>query len=257
VVIVTRLCQDDAVTKTSYLRVYSPDATDPADPVPGFVRGYGILSELEGEDDWVAEWDGGRVVCPRHLRLRVLESTIAFANAFRGLGSGLIPEASAQAADRELRRYQREHPSHRSHVLTSAWHVPVRWFAAFQPEDREVYEAEGSPRLRFRVDLAVGVKRIEHALGVLRSLQVFQAPAEELAQLLDWMADFPPGSMLELDYGDVSELFDPQDLVFDDSVELVRRSVDALAAGDMMVAGENYGRVVSRWAHAFSVTFSN
>jgi hypothetical protein len=25
----------------------------------------------------------------------------------------------------------------------------------------------------------------------------------------------------------------------------------------MMTAGESYGRVVSRWAHAFSVTFSN
>jgi len=40
-------------------------------------------------------------------------------------------------------------------------------------------------------------------------------------------------------------------------VELVRRSVEALADGDMMAAGENYGRVVSRWAPAFSVTFSN
>jgi hypothetical protein len=45
--------------------------------------------------------------------------------------------------------------------------------------------------------------------------------------------------------------------VFDDSVELVRRSVEALADGDMMAAGESYGRVVSRWAPAFSVTFSN
>jgi hypothetical protein len=245
------------VTKTAYLRVYSPDGADSGDPVPGFVRGYGLLSETEGEGDWVAEWSGTRMVCPRNLRLRVLESTVAFANAFRGLGSGLIPEAAARAADRELRQYQREHPSHRSHVLTSAWHVPVRWFTAFQPEDKEVYEVEGSPRLRLRVDLPVGIKRVEHALGVLRGLEVFQGPAEELAQLLDWIEGFSPRSMLELDYHDVSELFDPQDLVFDDSVELVRRSVEALADGDMMAAGENYGRVVSRWAPAFSVTFSN
>jgi hypothetical protein len=38
---------------------------------------------------------------------------------------------------------------------------------------------------------------------------------------------------------------------------LVRRSIEALADGDMMTAGENYGRVVSRWAPAFSVTFSS
>jgi len=251
------LCQDVTVTKTAYLRVYSPDVSESDDPVPGFVRAYGLLSELEGDGDWVVDWNGTRMVCPRNLRLRVLESTIAFANAFRGLGSGLIPEAAARAADRELRQYQREHPSHRSHVLTSAWHVPVRWFTAFQPEDKEVYEVDGAPRLRLRVDLAVATKRVEHALGVLRGLEVFQGPAEELAQLHEWIEGFPPGSMLELDYHDVSGLFDPQDLVFDDSVELVRRSVEALADGDMMAAGENYGRVVSRWASAFSVTFSN
>jgi hypothetical protein len=33
--------------------------------------------------------------------------------------------------------------------------------------------------------------------------------------------------------------------------------VNALAEGDMLSAGENYGRVVTRWAPAFSVTFSN
>jgi hypothetical protein len=92
---------------------------------------------------------------------------------------------------------------------------------------------------------------------VLRGLQVFQGPAEELAQLSDWIESFPTGSMLELDYSTVSDLFAPQELVFDDSVELVRRSIEALADGDMMTAGENYGRVVSRWAPAFSVTFSS
>ena len=245
------------MTKTAYLRVYAPEVSDSGDPVPGFVRGYGLLSESLVEGDWVAEWNGVRMVCPRNLRLRVLESTIAFANAFRGLGSGLIPEDAARAADRELRQYQREHPGHRSHVLTSAWHVPVRWFTAFQPEDREVYEANGTPRVRLRVDLAVGRKRVAHALGVLRGLQVFQGPAEELAQLDDWLDSFPASSMLELDYSTVSELFDPQDLVLDDSCELVHQSVAALESGDMMRAGENYGRVVTRWASAFSLTFSN
>ncbi len=245
------------MTKTAYLRVYSPEVSRGAESIPAFVRSYGLLSEAEGDADWVTTWNGVRMVCPRNLRLRVLESTVAFANAFRGLGSGLIPEEAAQAADRELRQYHREYPSHRSHVLTSAWHVPVRWFSAFQPEDREVYEVEDSPRLRFRVDLVVGQKRVEHALGILRRLEVFQGPAEEMGQLNEWLAGFPSDSMLELDYADVSELFDPQDLVFDDSVDLIRRSLEALSDGDMMSAGENYGRVVSRWAPAFSVTFSN
>ena len=246
------------MTKTAHLRVYTPESSDDGDPVPAFVRRYGLLSEVESDADWVAEWNGQRMVCPRNLRLRVLESTVAFANAFRGLGSGLIPEEAAQAADSELRRYHQEHPGHRSHVLTSAWHVPVRWFTAFQPEDKEVYEVDGAPRIRLRVDLAVGRKRVDHALGVLRGLQVFQGPAEELAQLSDWIESFPIPDRCSSSTTRRSPTCSlPQELVFDDSVELVRRSIEALADGDMMAAGENYGRVVSRWAPAFSVTFSS
>lgn len=245
------------MTKTAYLRVYSPDVQASGEPVPGFVRSYGLLSESEGDTSWVVDWNGRRLVCPRNLRLRVLESTVAFANAFSGLGAGLIPEAAAKAADRELRQYHQEHPSHQSHVLTSAWHVPVRWFSSFRPEDKEVYEVEGQARVRYRVDLAVAKERVDRVHGVLRDLEVFHGPAEEVSQLLGWLEQFDEGSMLELDYGDVSEMFDPQELVLDDSVELVEASVEALAERDMMRAGENYGRVVSRWAAAFSITFSN
>ena len=245
------------MTKTAYLRVYTPDGGSSSDPVPGFVRTYGLLSEAEGDANWTVEWKGNKLVCPRNLRLRVLESTVAFANAFRGLGAGLIPEEAASAADHELRRYLDEHPSHRSQVLTSAWHVPVRWFSPFDPQDRQVYDVEDKPRLRYRVDLQVARPRVGRVLDILKDLEVFQGPIEELDQLDEWLSQFPIGSMLELDYADVSELFDPQDLVLDDSVELIQESVNALARGDMLAAGENYGRVVARWAPAFSVTFSN
>lgn len=245
------------MTRASFLRVYSPEVSGSNEPVPGFVRTYALLSEAEGEASWTVEWEGRKLVCPRNLRLRVLESTVAFANAFRGLGSGLIPEDSAQAADRELRAYHRSHPEHRSHVLTSAWHVPVRWFIAFDPSEKEVYEGETGPSLRFRADIEKARARIEEALAVLSSLSVFAGPAQELAQLLEWLRPFPEGSMVELDYGGVAGLFDPQELVFDDSCEQVHESLEALSAGDMMRAGECYGRVVTRWAPAFSVTFSN
>ena len=67
------------MTKTAYLRVYSPDGSESHDPVPGFVMTYGMLSETDGESHWEVDWDGKRLVCPRNLRLRVLESTVAFA----------------------------------------------------------------------------------------------------------------------------------------------------------------------------------
>jgi hypothetical protein len=133
----------------------------------------------------------------------------------------------------------------------------VRWFAAFDPAEREVYDGPAGARLRFRTGIEPARRRIEHALEVLESLGVFQAPAQELAQLLDWLAQFDDDSMVELDYHEVSDLFDPGEMVFDDSCELVHQSLDALESGDMMLAGESYGRVVARWAPAYSVTFSN
>lgn len=251
------MCKDDRVTKSAFLRVYSPEVSGSSDPVPGFVRSYGLLSEEEGDSHWTVEWEGRRLVCPRNLRLRVLESTVAFANAFRGLGAGLIPEGEAQAADRELKAYHRSYPEHRSHILTSAWHVPVRWFAAFDPSEKEVYEAPEGARLRFRADLEKARARVKRACDILAKLAVFTGPAEELNQVLGWLEQFPEGSMVELDYGAVSDLFESQELVFDDSCDQVNQSIDALEAGDMMRAGECYGRVVTRWAPAFSVTFSN
>jgi hypothetical protein len=251
------VCKDDHVTKSACLRIYSPEVSGSSDPVPGFVHTYGIVSEDEGDSHWTVDWEGRRMVCPRNLRLRVLESTVAFANAFRGLGAGLIPEGAAQAADRELTAYHRSHPEHRSHILTSAWHVPVRWFSAFDPSEKEVYEGPEGPRLRYRTDIDKARSRVRRAHEVLVKLAVFPGPAEELGQVLGWLEPFPDDSMVELDYQDVSELFDPQELVFDDSCDQVNQSIDALEDGDMMRAGECYGRVVTRWAPAFSVTFSN
>lgn len=245
------------MTKTAYMRVYSPVGLPSEEAIPGFVRAYGLLSEEEGEGDWVADWEGRRLVCPRTLRLRVLESTVAFAHAFRGIGAGLIPEELAQAADRELRRFHRDHPTVRSHALTSAWHVPVRWFSAFTPAEKEVYETAGRARLRYRTALPEGRERVENAHRTLLRLGVLPGPAEEMGQLAAWLEGFDRDSMLELDYGSVSDLFDRDQLVFDDSAELVARSIQALARGDMMEAGECYGRVITRWAPAYSVTFSN
>jgi hypothetical protein len=216
-----------------------------------------MLSEDHGVASRVVEWKGRSVVCPTNLRLRVLESTVAFASAFRGMGAGLVPDEAARAADVELRTYHRANPSHRSHVLTSAWHVPVRWFALFDPAEKEVYETLGRPALRFRTGIVDARQRLVIAQSVLEVLGVFQAPAEELATLQGWLEPFDDGSMIELDYNDVAELFTPDEILFDDSCELVHQSLQALATGDMMRAGECYGRVIARWAPAFSVTFSS
>jgi len=245
------------MANAAHLRVYSPQAAGSQAPVPGFVKVYAVLSEGGADSDLTAEWEGRRLVCPQNLRLRVLESTVAFAGAFGAFGVGLVPEDAAKAADRELRSYLSSHPGHRSHILTSAWHVPVRWFCGFDPSEKEVYEGPGGPRLCYRADISRARDRVREARGALERFDMIRGPAEELARLADWLSPFPDGSMLELDYGDVSDLFEPQDIVFDDSCELVQEAVAALVADDLARAGDCYGRVLSRWAPVFSVAFSS
>lgn len=244
--------------KTSALRVYSPEAHGSQEPVPGFVRAYGMVGWGDLDADRVIEWDGRALVCPSNLRLRVLESTVAFANLVRGSGVWLVPEEAAKAAARELRRYHGANPGHRSHILTSAWHVPVRWFTGFLPEEQEAYERpDGQPGLRYRAPIGDVRSRVARALEVLRGLANFQTPADELEQLANWLEPFDPGSVVELDYDEVASLFEPTALVVDDSCELVHESIAALEAGDMVRAGECYGKVVARWSHSFSLSFSS
>ncbi|MEX1037485.1 MAG: hypothetical protein WDZ96_01355 [Acidimicrobiia bacterium] len=245
------------MTKTAFLRVYSPVGPHDEEPVPAFVRTYGMLSESEHDPSHAVEWEGKKMSCPRYLRLRVLESTVAFANSFQGMGTSLIPEAAAEAADRELRSYRAQHPEHRSHVLTSAWHVPVRWFVGFSPDQREVYGDVDAPRVRYRSGIVAVRDRLQRAVDVLRKVGMIQGPTVEMEQLISWLAPFPAESMVELDFAEVSDLFPPEELVLDDSVSLVQESVDALESGDMMRAGELYGTVVTRWSHAYAVTFSS
>lgn len=245
------------MTKTAFLRVYTQISVGDDEPVPGFVRSYGMLSESEHEPDLSLEWNGKTLYCPNRLRLRVLESTVAFANSFRGLGAGLIPEASAEAADRELRTYRNEFPERRSHILTSAWHVPVRWFVGFTPEQREVYDVDGKPRIRYRTEITEVRSALKRAISVLHDVGMVQGPTTEMEQLVSWLEPFDDASVVELDFADVSDLFAPEELVLEDSVALIRESVDALASGDLMRAGELYGTVVTRWSHAYAVTFSS
>ncbi len=251
------MCHYGNLIKSATLRVYSPDAASSTEPVPGFVRGYGILLQGQPRADLTLDWEGQRLICPSNLRLRVLESTVAFSNSFRGMGAGLIPEDAARAAASELKTYHWAHPTHRSHILTSAWHVPVRWFAGFHPDDQEIYEGESGISIRFRTPISHMRQRVDHTLNVLGRVGGFDAPAEELGRLAEWLGPFDDGSLVELDYGRVATLFEAADLVVDDTCELVHESVAALEKGDMLRAGECYGKVVARWAHAFSLSFSN
>lgn len=247
----------------AYLRVYSPSQraeaqlTAPSSWRRDVVRadGHFVWAESDVDDAFKAEWNGVTLLCPRTGRLRMLEGILAFNNAHPG--GSLLPQTAVQRASDELAVLKSHNSPTRSHILTSSWHVPPRWFAAFDPEDRDLYNVGDDVSMRYRTDLALAIERISRAVDVIDQAGFDDSIVEQVEDLERWLKDFPEGSMLELDYSSVAELFSAVDLAFDDSVAQVRDSLDALENLDYEVAGEKYAAVASRWARAQSLSYVN
>ncbi|HEY7565833.1 MAG TPA: hypothetical protein VIA81_12985 [Acidimicrobiia bacterium] len=252
--------------KSAYLRIYLPEERIPScDVYPGDQPGrtrrwepYGFIGESMIEDAWEAEWRGHRFVCPRRPQLRMLEGVLALYRAYETSGrSIIIPEAVARQADDELRALHRRQPGIKSHILTSAWHVPVRWFVAFNPSDRILTTDGPHPVVRYRSSLSDSVGRIEQAVRILNEASVPESIVAELEALSGWLSEFPAEGMVELDYGGVAELFSEADLILDESAAEVWESIEALARDDWNAAGTQYGALMARWAPVYAVTYSN
>jgi hypothetical protein len=188
----------------------------------------------------------------------MLEGVLAVRRAYGQLGGGaIVPEAIAREARAALDALQAEDPEARSHILTSAWHVPMRWFVPFHPSAREFVEAHGGRTIRYRTALLAALERMDRAIEILSKSEIPETMVGEVEELRAWLEDFDVGCMLELDYGDVAELFSDGELATDDSVADVWAALDALGADRWEDAGDHYGSIVYRWTAPMSVAYSS
>jgi hypothetical protein len=253
------------VTPTAYLRVYVPGGDRlVAEHVPAtgprvLVRGdYGVWFESLRDDAFVAEHRGRRFVCPRHPRLRMLEGLIAFRNAYPApVGGFLVPEALARRAAAELDRIHTQQPGARSHILTSPFHVPPRWFAAFDSKERELVPGTAGLGVRYRTGRRTALRRLERAVRILEGAGFDEAAVVQVHDLIEWLRPFPDDALVELDYGGAASLFSEGELATDETAAELAASLAALQRGDFEEAGEQYSRVAARWSHAQSLTFAN
>ncbi len=253
------------VIKTSHLRVYLPAerlAPMPeADAVylcPPRDLTFAIAAVPMSDDALVAEWHGRRYLCPRTPRLRMLEGVLAVRHAYTHLGAGaIVPERVAMAARTELERLYAETPTLRSHILTSAWQVPVRWFVPFVTIGKEVVGGPDSVRIRYRCDQRTAMANLDWAVEVLSGVEGLEHVAAEVRELRRWLGEFPTTSLAELDYGSVASMFPEEELVMDDSVDQIRGALAALDRGNVSSAIRRYQRVVARWAPSSAISASN
>jgi len=147
-----------------------------------------------------------------------------------------------------------------SHILTSTWNIPPRWFALFHPEERLRGENEDGPFTIMRTSIGKAKQRTTFTYeAVLNAFGSGQVEAE-ITDLLQWLEIFDNNSIVELDYGGLAIYLNnlliqngEPGLDADTSVEDVSTSIAGLASGDGALAGRGYERLVSRWRKVASL----
>ncbi len=256
-----------AVSRAAYFRVYVPQDSveDYREHLAGasqsrvLTRGeYGVWQESVRDDAFVIDFEGSRYVCPRYPKLRMLEGLLAFHNAYSGtVAQALLPEEVVARAAGELERIQSRRPEARSHILTSSFFVPLRWFAAFDAPERVIVEGRHGLSVKYHTRRDQAVARLLRAVWILEAAGFDDPIVDQVKDLVRWIEPFPSDSVVELDYGGVAVLFDDAELALDESAADVGASLDALEQGDLEKAGERYAEAVSRWAHAQSLAYAN
>jgi len=141
-----------------------------------------------------------------------------------------------------------------SHILTSTWSIPPRWFALFSPDERLRGINEDGHFTILRTSISNAKNRCAFTHHAVLGAFGEGAVESEVAELLAWLEIFNDKSIVELDYGGLATYLNNQlvksgevGLEADSSVEDVSTSIEGLASGDGALAGRGYERLVSRW----------
>ena len=219
-----------------------------------------------GEHAFVTDVDGVTLLCPWRTRLRACEASGDFRELLPDeLADLFIPRTVAEVAEDELEQWRLDNPDLHTHILTSTWQVPLRWFVLVEPEERELAlgsAAAGTTRvtgrsLVYRTPMSRARRRTARALAVLRATLedgLVTAAVEDLGR---WLEEFHPRSMVELDYGGLVHLLDDEALREDESARDVAAALAALTEGDAERAARAYNRVTERMKALQSVESAN
>lgn len=212
------------------------------------------------EHAYVTEVDGMTLVCPWRTRLRSLEALEEFLTTVPGeLVEAWVPRSLADGLGEQVDALRLSAPEQRSSILTSTWHVPLRWFVLVDSTEREVrLGGEGAGRsLVYRTPMSRARRRVARALAVLRRTLEDGVVTLGIEELGRWLEDFHPRSLVELDYGGLVHLLDDAELSQDESARDVALALAALAEGDSDRAGAAYGRVLARMKALQAVESAN
>lgn len=211
-------------------------------------RHLGVLAPEHADGADVRLVDGVYHVSPWRTRLRVLAAMLSFREVepFEG-AEAFVGRREARRAARELARMRRRNPMAVSFVMQSPWHVPIRWFALFDDEERRLVDDGGRWRLTYETRARKGVRRAEEAIPALRRSELGPL-ADLLLELHQWLLLFDPRSLVVLDYDGLCGFMTWDEMDDDRSARDVRSALSALSSGEYARSAELYQSVMSRWA---------
>jgi hypothetical protein len=141
-----------------------------------------------------------------------------------------------------------------THILTSNWNIPPRWFALFHPEERLRGKNKDGPFTFMRTSIGNAKQRTNFTHNTVLNAFGLGPVEAEIANLQKWLEVFDENSIVELDYGGLAHYLNyiliqngEAGLDADTSIEDVSISIAGLASGDGERATRGYERLVSRW----------
>lgn len=187
-----------------------------------------------------------RFWCPVDERQRCWSALRAARDDGATLLRASFPPHVLDDADADYERWSGAHPDTVPHVRTSSWHVPIRWFAAFEDGER-VVERGPEPSVVYRTTMVQARRRLSRTHALLRRTAPRDRLTGAVRDLGSWVNEFHPRGVLELDYGGLVELLGLDEVAGDPSVASMQEVFAALGDGRDRDAWSRYRTVVDRW----------
>lgn len=266
---------------SSYLRIYQPLDTFPPDerqrwtsyveagphPPPTTVYAQaafdggghtGAIFPLSPEHAYLRKEGGIWLVCPWRVRMRVLAGLLTFRSTLPAeVAEVFVPRGEAGRAASELRKLREEHPGIQCNITAAAWHVPLRWFVAFDDAERRLLRERGRRRLTYETDLGSARTRVQRGLEILREARMGPGVVGRVAELAAWIELFPAECLVELDYGTVGNLMSGDDVANDRSAGEIWACLESLEIGDFEESRRRYMELASWWGRIRAHESSN